>query len=93
MYKELRKGIYQLKPMNKKGEYANINTNNGTIVYYKKVTSMPMSACKMTIRELEAEINKGNARWLKKEYIGFMTTMKDVYNDMVDRINHGVISM
>ena len=93
MYKELREGIYQLKPMNKKGEYANINTNNGTVVYYKKVTHMPMSACKMTIRELEAEINKGNAKWLKKEYLGFMTSMKEIYNEMIDKINQGIITV
>ncbi|NFH40735.1 hypothetical protein [Clostridium sporogenes] len=86
-YKELKKGIYQLKPLNNKGEYANINTNTGIIIYYKKVTNMPMPASKITIKELEKKLNKNNAKWLLKDYKAWRQKYPEVYNNMIDKIN------
>lgn len=87
-YRELSiKGIYQLKAMNQKGEYANINTNTGVIIYYKKATNMPMPSSKITIKELETELNKGNGKWLAKNYKAWREKYPEVYNFMIDKIN------
>lgn len=87
-YKELKDGIYQLKSINKKGEYANINTNNGTIIYYKKVTNMPMNASRISVVEYEKLSNKNIEKWLSKDYIAWRNKYPQVYNNMIDRINN-----
>ena len=87
-YRELKEGIYQLKAMNSKGEYANINVNTGMIIYCKKVCSMPMDASKINIKDFEKELSKNNIKWLAKNYIEWRKKYPEVYNKMLDRINN-----
>lgn len=88
-YKEVGKGIYQLKVLNSKKEWANINTNTGMILYSANTgAKVPMPLSKMTIKRFETELSKGNARWLNKDYEAWRIKYPEVYNTMIDKINN-----
>lgn len=90
-YKELRKGIYQLSPINSKGEYANINTNTGLILFCKRNSNLLPTPSKISFIEFEKLLSQDQKIWMGKEYIQWRNKHSEVYNIMIDKLNQGLL--
>ena len=88
IYKELREGIFQLIPVNTKGEYANINTNTGMILYCKRTSNILPSQSKMSVLEFQKLLSKDKKVWCGKEFQEWRNINVDIYNTMIDKINN-----
>jgi hypothetical protein len=87
-YKELKEGIYQLLPINNKGEYANFNTNTGLILYCKRTSNALPLPSRLTFLEFERLLAQDKKVWLGKEYTEWRNKYPEVYNRLIDKVNN-----
>lgn len=87
-YRELREGIFELIPINNKGEYANINTNTGLILYCKRHGNILPSLSQINVLEFGKILSRDKNIWCGKQYIEWRSQYPEVYNSMIDRINN-----
>lgn len=87
-FKEIREGVFQLKPINNKGEYANFNTNTGQILYCKRISNNLPLPSKINFLEFEKLISKDKKVWLSKEYLQFRNDNPEIYNKLIDKVNN-----
>ena len=90
-YKELKDGIFQLIPVNNKGEYANININTGLILYCKRNSNALPLPSRITILEFQKLLANDKKVWCGKEFIDWRNQNVEKYNIMIDKINNMVI--
>lgn len=88
--KELKPGIFELVPINRKSEYMNINTNNGTIIACVRVCELLPQAEILSLKEYSEQINKYglNNVFGAKQYQKFIMSNPQIYNQMIDNINN-----
>jgi len=87
-FKELKEGIYQLIPVNRKGEYANINTNTGLILYCRRTSNLLPTQSKINVLTFQKLVSNDKRAWCAKEFFEWRNQYSEVYNRMIDRINN-----
>jgi hypothetical protein len=90
MFKELREGIYQLIALNSKGEYLNINTNTGYLLYCMRTANCPYAlSSKISLLDYEKILSLESFGF--KQFTEWVAVHSDTYNIMIDKINKGEI--
>lgn len=92
--KEIAEGIYEIIPVHKVSEglgeiyseYMNFNTNNGTVIYEKRLGFLPQCPDIERISEYEKKISKFGVNEIDgaKEYEKFIKKYPDIYNQGVE---------